>query len=133
MATLIDADVIIQAERGLFDLDAWLDSQPNEEFRLAAVTIAELWHGVERATGIHQAKRRLFLERLFAIFDSVPYTDQTAFEHARLWAELESNGTMIGHHDMIVAATALKRGSAVATFNVKHFSLVKGLTVIQPQ
>jgi predicted nucleic acid-binding protein len=40
---------------------------------------------------------------------------------------------MIGYYDVIVAATALERGSAVATFNQRHFSQVKGLTIIVPQ
>jgi tRNA(fMet)-specific endonuclease VapC len=133
MAILIDSDVIIQAERGIFDLDAWLVSQPDQEFKLAAITVAELWHGVERATGIHITKRRLFVQRVLANFEFVPYTGQAAFEHARLWAELESSGQMIGPHDLILAATALHTGSAVATFNVRHFSVVQGLKVIQPK
>jgi tRNA(fMet)-specific endonuclease VapC len=132
MAILIDADVIVQAERGAFDLDAWIASLPNEEFKLAAITIAELWHGAERATGAHQVKRRLFLERLFALFEIVPYTEKTGFEHARLWAELESSGQMIGAHDIILAATAIQTGNSVATFNIRHFGVVQGLVVIQP-
>ena len=52
--------------------------------------------------------------------------------YARVWAELESNGQMIGAHDVILAATALERGDAVATFNVRHFAAVPGLTVITP-
>jgi len=32
-----------------------------------------------------------------------------------------------------VAATALERGDAVATFNKRHFTQVKGLTVIEPK
>jgi len=32
-----------------------------------------------------------------------------------------------------VAATALERGSEVATFNHRHFAQVKGLTVIVPK
>jgi tRNA(fMet)-specific endonuclease VapC len=132
MAILIDADVIIQAERGLFDLDRWLDSRPEEEFKLAAITIAELWHGAQRATGAHRINREQFLQRLFAMFDTVEYSDATALEHARLWAELESSGRMIGSHDLILAATALQTGNAVATFNKRHFSVVQGLEVIEP-
>jgi tRNA(fMet)-specific endonuclease VapC len=132
MAILIDADVIIQAERGLFDLDGWLICHSREEVKLAAITVAELWHGAERATGTHRAKRRLFLQRVFAAFSIVPYTEQTGFEHARLWAELESSGQMIGSHDLILAATAIQTGSDVATFNERHFSVVKGLRVIKP-
>jgi tRNA(fMet)-specific endonuclease VapC len=132
MAILIDADVIIQAERGLFDLEGWLISRSREEVKLAAITVAELWHGAERATGIHRAKRRRFLQRVLVTFTFVPYTEQTGFEHARLWAELESSGQMIGSHDLILAATAIQTGSDVATFNKRHFSAVKGLKVITP-
>lgn len=132
MAILIDADVIIRAERGLFDLDGWLDSQPNEEFSLAAITVAELWHGAERATGAHRSKRELFLRRIFTMFEVVPYTERTALEHARIWAALESSGKMIGPHDLILAATAIQTGHAVATFNKRHFGVVEGLKVIVP-
>jgi len=52
---------------------------------------------------------------------------------ARIWAELQSSGKMIGFYDLIVAATALERGSDVATFNRRHFAQVKGLTVIEPK
>jgi predicted nucleic acid-binding protein len=40
---------------------------------------------------------------------------------------------MVGSYDVIVAATALERGSAVATFNQRHFAHVKGLTIINPE
>ncbi len=36
-------------------------------------------------------------------------------------------------YDLIVAATALERGSSVATFNKRHFAQVKGLTIIEPK
>ena len=49
-----------------------------------------------------------------------------------VWAELEAAGKMIGYYDIIVAATALERGSDVATFNRKQFVLVKRLNVIEP-
>jgi predicted nucleic acid-binding protein len=40
---------------------------------------------------------------------------------------------MIGYCDLIVAATALERGSSVATFNDRHFSQVRGLKLITPK
>jgi predicted nucleic acid-binding protein len=62
-----------------------------------------------------------------------PYTEQTAYEHARIWAELEVSGKMIGFYDLIVGATALERGSEVATFNKRHFGQIRGLRVIDPK
>jgi tRNA(fMet)-specific endonuclease VapC len=130
MAIILDADVIIGGEKGVFDLQGWVASRADEQFEVAAVTVAELWHGAERASGPHKAKRRQYLQNLLGILPIIPYTEQTAYEHARIWAELESAGKMIGFYDVIVAATALERGSSVATFNKRHFSQVKGLTVI---
>jgi tRNA(fMet)-specific endonuclease VapC len=132
MAILIDADVVIQSARGLFDLDAWLNSHPLEEFRLAAITLAELWHGTEPTAGVDMRTRRLFLERISASFEVVPYTTQTAFAHARLWAALELTGQMLGSVDLILAATAIQTGNAVATFNRRRFAAVKGLNLVEP-
>jgi tRNA(fMet)-specific endonuclease VapC len=133
MPILIASDVIIQSELGAFDLNAWLISLPHEEFKLAAITVAELWQGAERATGIHRTKRRLFLRRIFETFEIVSYGGPAALEHARLGAELESSGQMIGSHDLILAAMALHAGNAVATFHGRQFSPVKGLKVIEPK
>jgi tRNA(fMet)-specific endonuclease VapC len=133
MAIVLDADVIIRGEKGAFDLRGWLAARPNELFEVAAITVAELWHGVERATAAHKPQRVRYLQEVLAPLPIVPYTDRTAYEHARIWAELEAAGAMIGPYDLIVAATALERGSRVATFNVRHFSVVPGLKVIEPK
>jgi tRNA(fMet)-specific endonuclease VapC len=133
MAMILDADVIIRDEKGIFDLKTWLSSRPEDEFEIAAITVAELWHGVERATGPHRAKRQRYLQSLLAGFPIIPYTEETAYEHARIWADLEASGKMPGYYDLIVAATALQRDRAVVTFNKRHFSQVKGLVVIEPK
>jgi|ERR1700688_1340451 len=133
MAIILDADVIIRGEKGTFDLAGWVASLPNDQFEIAAITVAELWHGVERATEPHKSKRRKYLETVVSALPIVPYTEQTAYKHARIWAELQSSGKMIGAYDLIVAAAALESGSRVATFNQRHFALVKGLHVIEPK
>jgi tRNA(fMet)-specific endonuclease VapC len=132
MAIILDADVIIRGEKATFDLKAWLESKPDEVFEVAAITVAELWHGVERAGVAHKGRRQQYLQRVLAPLPIVPYTEQTALEHARIWAQLEATGTRIGAYDLIVAATALERGSEVATFNRRHFGCVPGLRVIEP-
>jgi len=132
MGIILDTDVVINAERQSFDLSGWMRSNAGQTFELAAITVAVLWHGLERASGVHKLKRRIYLEAILSALPVVPYTNRTAFGHAHIWAELESSGKMIGLHDLIVAATALEHGHAVATFNQRHFSQIKGLTVIDP-
>jgi len=133
MAIILDADVVIGGERGAFDLQAWFASRPRQQFEIAAITVAALWHGVERATGQRKARRQRYLQNLLAALPIIPYTEETAYEHARIWAELESSGQAIGYYDLIVAATARERGSEVATLNKQHFAPVRGLTIIEPK
>jgi tRNA(fMet)-specific endonuclease VapC len=132
VALILDADVIIGGERGTFDLRGWVEAHPEEHFEVAAITVAELWHGVERASASHKSARKAYLQAILEVLPVIHYTEQTAYEHARIWAELESSGKMIGFYDVIVAAMALERGSSVVTFNKRHFAQVKGLIVIEP-
>jgi predicted nucleic acid-binding protein len=133
MAIILDADVIIKGEKGKFDLIAWLDGQTGQDLEIAAITIAELWHGIERATAPHRARRERYLRTIVERLEAIPYTEATALVHAELWANLESSGNMIEAHDLILASAALERGSVVATFNKRHFALVPGLKVIEPK
>ncbi|SRR6266498_2010598 len=132
MAIIIDADVVIRGERGTFDFKRWVSSQREERFALAAVTVAELRHGVERATVSHRSGRQTYLQAILDLMPVFPYTEQTAYEHARIWAALEGSGRLIGAYDLIVAATAVERNCQVATFNRRHFAGVPGLKIIEP-
>ena len=40
---------------------------------------------------------------------------------------------MIGFYDLIAGATALERGSQLATFNKRHLAQIRGLSVIEPK
>jgi len=133
MAIILDADVLIRGEKGTFNFPGWLASRSQERFEVAAITVAELWHGVERASLPHRGKRQQYLEGILSLLPVIPYTELTAYIHARIWAELETAGKTIGFYDLIVAATALERGSEVATFNVRHFSMVPGLRILEPK
>jgi tRNA(fMet)-specific endonuclease VapC len=130
---ILDADVIISGEKNIFDLQGWLESRAEDRFAVAAITIAELWHGVERASAAHRIGRQEYLEALAAVLPIIAYTEETAYFHARIWSNLEASGKIIGAYDLIVGATALQRGSILATFNRRHFSQVDGLNIIEPK
>jgi len=44
MAIILDADVVIRGEKGTFDFQSWAASRPDDQFEIAAITVAELWH-----------------------------------------------------------------------------------------
>jgi predicted nucleic acid-binding protein len=95
---------------------------------MAAITASELLHGYHRAAnaGI-RARRAAFVESLLELIPVLPFGLTEARRHAELWAELVRRGTVIGAHDLMIAATALAHGDALATLNRREFSQVQGL------
>jgi predicted nucleic acid-binding protein len=95
---------------------------------IAAITASELLHGVERArTPAARTTRGRFVEALLEAIPVLPFGPAEARAHAAAWAALAGKGTVIGAHDLLVAATALAAGYRVATLNRREFSRVAGL------
>jgi tRNA(fMet)-specific endonuclease VapC len=132
VAFLIASDVLIQSERKKLDLDVWLRSHAEDEIRIAAITVAELWRSAHRAAPPLSTRRQRFIERALEVFEVVPYTEKAAIEHARLWATMEATRQRIGMHDLILAAMALESGATIVTFNARRFAAVPGLSVREP-
>lgn len=128
MGVILDTAVLIAAERGTFDIQGYLAALGDEPVALAAISAAELLHGVERAhdPGARQ-RRSAFVEGVLTNVPVIPFGLAEARVHARIWAALAAVGTPVGPHDLQVAATALAAASAVATLNDGEFRRVPGL------
>ncbi len=128
MAILIDTSVLVDAERQGLAIDRRFEG---EAAAISVITASELLHGVHRAREEDvRARRAAFVEGLLAAVEPLPVTVAVARAHARIWADLEQTGRMIGAHDIWIAATAIGHGMDVATSNVAEFKRVPGLTVI---
>jgi tRNA(fMet)-specific endonuclease VapC len=103
---------------------------PAEEVGIAAITAAELLHGVHRASPHHHSRRAAFVEAILAAFPPIPFDLLEARAHAELWADLARTGRDIGPHDRIVAATAIATGWRIGTANIKHFDHIPGLELV---
>ena len=129
---ILDSSLLIADERQAFDLRTWLLSRPPESVAASAITLSELWFGIEMDGHAARSKRRQrWLERALHPLEIIALDDRVARVHARLWAQLTKAGRTIGPHDLIIAATAVSRRWSVATFNVNEFRQVPGLTVIR--
>ena len=130
MGVILDTSVLIAAERGDLELQETLASVPGEMVLISAITVSELLHGVERAKPVHvKQRRRLLVEKTVAAFAIAEFGLAEARIHARLWAHLSMMGQRIGYHDMMIAATALRWGFSLATFNEQEFRRVPGLAL----
>lgn len=104
---------------------------PGSQPLITAITATELLHGVERATdAARKARRQWQVEQVLTRLTLLAFDLAQARVHARIWADLEMRGQMIGTHDLQIAATGLANGHDVATLNVKEFQRVPGLNVI---
>jgi tRNA(fMet)-specific endonuclease VapC len=109
MAVLIDSSVFIALERRGAEPDEVLTLVPDEPVALAAVSASELLFGVERAdTPQRRARRERFVEAMLALIPVLPFGTAEARLHARVWAGLVASGQVIGAHDLLIAATALR-------------------------
>lgn len=130
MAVLIDASILIDAERGTLQLEPHVARRPDEESFLSVITVSELLHGVYRATQPDvRARRSAFVEGIIERFPVLPIDLATARAHAQLWAALRQAGTIIGPHDLWLAAACLAHGLTMVTGNVREFERVPGLDV----
>ena len=130
MAVLIDASILIEAERGRLDLESHVAQRQDEEFFLSVITASELLHGVHRAVQPEvRTKRAAFVEGILERFPLLPVELATARAHAQVWAELMTAGQMIGPPDLWLAATCIAHGLTMVTANVREFTRVPGLKV----
>jgi tRNA(fMet)-specific endonuclease VapC len=130
MAVLIDASVLIEAERGRLDLEPHVARRPDAEAFLSVVTASELLHGVHRAEQPDvRARRSAFVEGILERFPLLSVDLACARAHAQLWAELRRAGTLVGPHDLWLAATCIAHGLTIVTANVREFARVPGLEV----
>src|SRR5262249_46190258 len=71
----------------------------------------------------------LLVESLLSRLPVLPFDLVVARVHARLWADLAGQGVNVGAHDLLIAATAIAAGGAMATRDQRSFPRIPGLVV----
>ena len=103
------------------------------EVGLSVVTIVELTHGIQRAgTNDRRQRRQSFVDELIRDVPVHAVTIETAKLARRIEGDRAAQGVVIAFEDLLIAATALQLGFAIATSNVRHFQMIPGLYIIEP-
>jgi predicted nucleic acid-binding protein len=131
VGVVIDSSVLVAADRGELDLDAILASHGGDEVVIAAITAAELLHGVHRMTGARRARAERFVETICDTIEVVPFDLEIARTHAALAADLRARGISVGAHDLMIAATAVAREYAVATRHLRSLPRIDGIQLVR--
>ncbi|MHB8295916.1 MAG: PIN domain-containing protein [Acidimicrobiales bacterium] len=120
---LVDSDVLIAHLRGIPAARDWLLRARHQSGPLAASVVSV----VEVAGGMRSPERRE-VTRLLASLRTVPVSERIAWSAAELMRTHRRSHGAIGLGDYLLAATAQVEGLDLATLNVRHFPMFKGLT-----
>jgi predicted nucleic acid-binding protein len=119
---LVDSDVLIAHLRGVDTARQWLieSRTTTGPMAVSVVSVAEI------TGGMRSAERRE-VWRLLGTFRAQPVDELTARRAGELMRQYRRSHRGIGLGDYLVAATADVRGLELATLNIKHFPMFKGL------
>lgn len=118
---LVDSDILIAHLRGLDAARDWLlDARSKGPLAISVVSIAEL------VGGMRSGERREVWQ-LVASFRAEPVTEVVARQAGDFRRQHRRSHSGIGLGDYLIAATTEVKGYQLATLNVRHFPMFKGL------
>lgn len=119
---LVDSDVLIAHLRGVDVARDWLTDARTKTGPLAVsvVTVAEI-------TGGMRSSERREVWRLLGSLRTQPVDEMTTRRAGEFMRRHHRSHRGIGLGDYLIAATAAVRGLDLATLNVKHFPMFKGM------
>jgi tRNA(fMet)-specific endonuclease VapC len=97
---------------------------------LPAIVEYELRYGLLRLPSEAANPRLAALAALLRPMQILAFDSECASYAARIRVELEAAGTPIGPHDTLIAATAIRHQATLVTRNVREFSRVQGLQLL---
>ena len=102
-------------------------SKAFSEIVVSSITKAEMYFGSQKSNSPERSRAEQ--DEFFRHIDSLPFDDAAAEEYGSIRAYLESRGTPIGPHDMLLAAAARAKGLTVVTHNTREFNRIPGLNI----
>lgn len=128
MIYLLDTNTCVYAIKRMPQVLRRLQERSPDDFAVSAITVAELRFGAAKSSRPTETRRGVdaFLKPLKVL----PFGNDIASDYAPLRLALERGGRLIGERDLLIAATAKSLGLIVVTHNVREFSRVPGLEVV---
>ncbi|MDO9299958.1 MAG: PIN domain-containing protein [Anaerolineales bacterium] len=120
---LLDTDVMIDVLRGYEPAMNWLESA--EEIGLPGLVAMELIQGCQNTKEQRQLEKALSAYQLY-------WNSEDDCDRAFLSFSSHHLSDNIGLLDALIAQIAIGINAELATFNVKHYRVLRGLRTIQP-
>ena len=95
------------------------------DIAISAITVAELWSGVEKSAA--REKNAQALEAFLLPLEIIPFDLDAAIAYGQIRTSLDRQGQPIGGMDMLIAAQALACKVTLITNNLKEFQKIPNL------
>jgi tRNA(fMet)-specific endonuclease VapC len=125
---ILDTNTLIYYFKGQGKVTQNLVNVSAQEISIPTIVLFELQVGIAKSTS--PAKRTQQLQELLSRVNLVLFDREAALAAAKIRAELEQQGTPIGQMDVLIAGTAIALQATLVTHNIKEFSRVSGLTIV---
>ncbi len=122
---LLDSDIMIDILRGYPPALAWLGRLESTPIGLPGLVAMELLQGCRNQNEQQRVERQL---KRFTIY----WPRETDCHGALLDLVTHHLSHNLGIIDALIGHTALGAADELATFNVKHYSVITGLKTVQP-
>lgn len=95
---------------------------------ISSITLSELRYGVAKSK--HREKNSEALDEFLIPLEILPFDEDAVLAYGEIRSSLEKAGTPIGAMDLLIAAHAVSQGVTLITNNLREFSRVPGLAVV---
>ncbi|HEY9152172.1 MAG TPA: PIN domain-containing protein [Anaerolineales bacterium] len=120
---LLDTDVMVDVLRGYEPAKEWLKSA--QEIGVPGLVAMELVQGCQNAKEQKQLEKALAEYQLY-------WPDEDDCNRALTGFSSHHLSDNIGLLDALIAETAIGANAELATFNVKHYRVLRGIRNVQP-
>ncbi len=95
------------------------------DIAVSEITVSELFYGVEKSQ--RKAENHQRLNEFLMPFTVLPYRSPASKAYAKIRADLERKGQVIGALDMLIASHAIAEDLTLVTNNTKEFQRINEL------
>lgn len=124
---MIDSDWVANFLKGKLDAVSLIASLPQGELAISLITYGEIYEGIYFGTDPkkHEQSLLVFLRGVVVL----PLNKRIMKQFAGIRGHLRSSGQLIGHLDILIAATSITHNLTLVTGNKRHFARIPGLTI----
>jgi tRNA(fMet)-specific endonuclease VapC len=125
---VLDTNTLIYYFKGQGQVAQNLANVSPQTLVISTIVLFELQVGI--AKSLSSAKRTQQLQQFLSRVNLVPFEREAALAAAKIRAQLEQQGTPIGSLDVLIAGTAVALQATLVTHNIREFSRVSGLVIV---